>query len=357
MAYPTEADAEIAGMNWNRLSLTQNPITGERTLTLYAEGRDETRKGEVATRLNEIKTLTDSKYDSNKATAEGIWDVKASGWDVQLKKWVRVLQSRAAYQMPPNPDGGGVTEGTTVSEDVFSKTTEIQYFNQEAPPTPTLYELYASGGILRVLSAAVDAMKKWRVELRTVKSKEVKYQYSYTAIAGGKPIYFYVGRNVVIKPTFTLEHAGYELSVGSCTLNPDGTWNYNYTEKEQDILLGVGETKTINRGGQVKYRQRVKDSELVQDPNQKFIYDHGSLVTADGLPIKYIVKENLWYEKAWSYSGSVYKCFASAALAWAATYDGYPITSPPQKIADGLWLARWDYESPGVIWSWDSKVR
>jgi hypothetical protein len=216
--------------------------------------------------------------------------------------------------------------------------------------------------VLKAVSAAADAMKKWTVEIRTVTSKEVSYSYSYTPITGGKPIYFYVERNRrVDAPTFAAVPTDlvgiHELSVGGVQKNPDGTWNWTYTYKERDILLGAGETKTINRGGQIKYRQRVKDSELVQDPDQKFIYVAGDLKTADGLPIKYVVKENLWYEKAWSYSGSVYECFSSAALGWAAEYDGYPITSPPQKIADGLWLVRWDYDTPAVVWSWDAKVR
>lgn len=332
MAYPTEADAEIAGMNWNRHSLTQNPITGERTLTLYAEGRDETRKGEVATRLNEIKTLTDAKYDSNKATAEGIWDVQSAGWDPQLRKWVRIVKSRAAYQMPPNPEDG-VTEGTTVAEDVFSKTLEIQYFNQESPPTPTLYELYASGGILRVLSAAVDAMKKWRVELRTVKSKYSQITFTVSPRIG------YTETHIITRNQLPAESGGPVLPAptegyindyaGSPSRNPDGTWNWYLVIRPDDSLLpdnGEG----IIRKYSLQYRKQP------WSPN-------GTLMITD--------KSDIYWFSSLTVHEFVYKMYSSASAAWAATRNGYKISDKPVHIGYGRWMVMFAYEFQNA-WNW-----
>ena len=337
------AVADYAEKDAEMLTSTGSSQTAEHVFTRGwkpGSGAD-ARRAIIEAELRAILFVVNPKTDRGKSEHLGTYDVVASGWDGKYLGYIQTLKKRTPYTLP----------AVVVAEDVYSTTTEQVMRNQESEAVAKTWLGALVAGVTRKISAAADAMKKWTVEAVTVTSKEVSYSYSYTPIIGGKPIYFYVERNRrVDEPTFAAVPEAlsgiHELSVGGVQKNPDGTWNWSYTYKERDILLAAGESKTITTGGGKKYRKQIRyDAGLVIDPNQK--------LDVNGNPISGVMVYTYpeWWYSAFEYKGVKYQCYASAALAWAATSNGFPISRPPSKIADGLWLAHWEYDYTSTIWN------
>lgn len=407
MAYEAEAK-DCSEMTADRISFTQNQKTSDRELVRGWKTVDGKRKQSVLDFLNSRLTITGPKYDSGKAVADGVWRVVNAVWDDTRKmyletlrfgwattlKWDEVRITRAEDNGPAavpvenvthaeviltitvpnvaygssqaiisalvgthtNPTIQGVQRsGTwtcngataierpqdgchdiqavlffvtaysvapkTVSDTVFETVTEQQLFGQSDVPSVTV-----TSGVMKMISAAIDKFKKWRVELRTTTSKYSQITFTVSPRLG------YTETHIITRNQMPAEGGGPVLPtpavgyindyVGSPSRNPNGTWNWYLVIRPDDSLLPDNGTGTIN-----KYSYQLRKQPW--SPS-------GDLMINE--------KSDIYWFKSLTVHQFVYKVYASAAAAWSAKLNGYPISDKPVHIGYGRWMVVFAYE-------------
>ncbi len=307
MAYPAEEIIDIAESKANRLSLMQNPITGERTLTRGWKAPADIRKASVVKYLNSVTAVTNPLCDNGQAQGNvtDSWDVLSSGWDDNYKGYVQVLRLASPW------NDGVAGNGTKVAEDLYEKTEQKDYFDQASVPTVTPYAV----GILKTLSVAIDKFKRWRVSLSTRTSKEVSLTFTITKF-GATEVHT-VMRNqtpVDAKPTLPSPSAGRMIDYASSpSCNPDGTWNWHAVDRPTDAILDPGATITKRQWG-YKYMNAVWGATAVGD------------IPGGG-------DDQFYKWRMTVYVDTVYTVHSTATAAWAA---GQGV---PDYMGHGRWLS------------------
>ena len=318
MAYEKEM-LDVAESEANRISTIGQPQTVGHTITRGWKGVDEKRKATVEEYLRTVKQVENPMVDSGKAQFTGMYDVVSAGWDAQYQGYVQVLKLRSPWE----------ADVQTVSDNVYETTTEKQLFDQEAPPSLGTF----AAGVLKTISAAVDALKKWRVELRTVTSKEVIYSFTFTGATGGLPEYHWVCKNQKTLDVSVVGEtpAGYIKDIsGAPKKNPDGTWDWYIVIRPDSSSLQVGLESFANR--------------------TRYIYRKTKMLTKNG---DIYVREDdgkheVWWQRAEVTESWGYKCFVNVTDAWV--YSGF---TPPSYAGYGRWIGHYKKETT-TEWAWDS---
>jgi hypothetical protein len=219
-------------------------------------------------------------------------------------------------------------DGTLVYEDIYQTTTEKQYWNQTSVPTLTF-----ATGILKMISAAMDKFRRWRVEVRVTTSKYSLISFPLTTRLGVVAETHYIARferpavgggpAFLGRPALT---AGFVHDfVGNPSRNADGTWNWYLIVKTNDLAISIGQTRTVYRDDYITRRGET------------------SALHNGGYPYPQV---------RWMYAivhkPIIYKAYATADEAWADNPS-----MMPQQIAPGVWLATFVGE-PIPFWQWDT---
>lgn len=313
---------EIAEKLAQKISLTQNPITGDRTFVRFWKPMSMTLSSDVEAALFAITSVTKPQYENGMKSEAGEWQVSSCGWEPKLGGYIQVLTIASPL------DGGVVT----TSEDIYEASTEQQLFNQAAAPTLGAFTV----GVIKRISAAIDrTLKKWTVQISTVTSKQVISVYTFKArVNGGSETHCIVRNQQGNSPDFAAADvlaaglpvlaSGYVYDlVGSPKRNPDGTWDWYIVHREDDLAITSG-TKSI-------YRYRDVWRTVTTDE-----YYNGG----------YPLGERRW-QKALVTERTDYTVYSTAAAAWAAN-GGFP-----RKIGEGLWLVS-GTSTYQHIWTWDT---
>lgn len=288
--------------------------------------------------------------DHNNPTIQGV--ARAGVWTCNLATAIERPQDgchdiqatlfiATAYQVDPK----------VVSITALEITTETQLFQQSNLPVFTFTQ-----GILTVLSAQLDKFRRWRIQRRDVTSTPRIMMYTFQERANGPLVYHYLGKNdrgTGGAPSFPGFRQGYVnelVSRGGAQYQPDGTWDWYVVQRLDDAILQVGQTKNFQKYTTKMRQTRRYDVGMVPDPNQRRGED-GEPLNDEDVGLIYPV----WWEKATEYSGVILKCYATLAEAWEANINGTPISKPPYKIGEGLWISEWEYNFT-TTWTWDRQA-
>ena len=303
MAFTAEQiAAEIAEAKAQKISLTQNPITGDRTFVRWWKPAAGALSSEVEALLLTKLTVVDPQYENGTKNEPGTWQAIDAGWNPKLMGYVQTLTIAA-------PLDGGLQ---TVSEDLFETNQEQQLFNQTA--VPSLGTLAV--GVLKRMSVAIDrTLKKWTVQLSVSTSKEVSISYTITKF-GATEVHTIMRnqRPVNDLPVLPSPSSGRMIDYASSpSKNSDGTWNWHAVDRPTDAILDPGATITKRQWG-YKYMNAVWGAIAVGD------------IPGGG-------DEQFYKWRMTVYVDTVYTVHSTAAAAWAAGQG------TPDYMGHGRWLS------------------
>lgn len=289
---------EIAEKLAQKISLTQNPITGDRTFVRWWKPQAMKLSSDVEAALLAIKSVTNPQYENGTKSEPGTWDVSSAGWDYKLQGYVQALTIAAPL------DSGIIT----TSEDIYETATEQQLFNQASAPTLGTLTI----GVLKRISAAIDrTLKKWTVQWNVVTSKEVSISFSVTKFGSTENHIIMRNQRTLSLPTPT---SGRMIDYASLpSKNPDDTWNWHSVDRPSDAILDPGATITKRQWG-YKYMNAVWGAVAVGN------------IPGGG--------DELFYKwRMTVYVDTVYTVHSTAAAAWAAGQGA------PDYMGHGRWLS------------------
>ena len=173
----------------------------------------------------------------------GVWTCREAAADEHEEDGSHDIRAVLYISEPYN------TSAVTLAENVFEKTEQTEYFNQDTVPVAGGW----TSGVIRTISAAIDRLKKWRVSLRTTTSKYSLLSYSFTQELNGVAERHYICWNqATTVPDFSVLPAltaGFILDFASSpSRNEDGTWNWYAIIRPTVWGFGVGETITYKEG-------------------------------------------------------------------------------------------------------------
>lgn len=322
------AASDYAEKDANLLGSVGNSQTGEHTFTRGWKGESTTRRAEIEAELRAILTVTDPKCERGKITFTGLYDVVSSGWDIQYGGYTQILKKRMPYS----------NALITTADTMYESNTTQEFVNQEPPATSTTWIGAFVAGVSKQISAAADAMKKWRYSASATTSKFVVIHVAIkTRFAGGTEHHVICKNQRGASPSYNVTATdGYALPAlaegdnmmydfgGVPRMNPDGTWDWYIVYKEDNLAISAGESRIMLR---VRFQMR------------KSFRDDDRYT-------------GVWWQKFYWYSIIQITAHATKEAAWAVASQLSYKPEVPQFVAPGVWITTLEIEGglPMKIW-------